>query len=135
MDESLRGKAVTIVVLFVTLVAITTLLWGFYRRTARTRTLPVPFDVAACDADDDCGLTNQIGCCPCEVGGGQGAVNPHMRGLLKDFLRHACQGHTSCVAVSTCRTDLAPRCRDHQCELVRRDALAATPGQSRIGSN
>jgi len=125
MDESLRRKAVTIGMLFVTLVLVMSLLGSFYHRTARTRTLILPFDVAACDDDGDCGLVNQIGCCPCEAGGGQGAVNPRMRGLLKDFLRHACQRRTACIEVSACRTDLQPRCRDHRCVLLGATELAA----------
>ena len=128
MDESLPRKAVMIGVLFVTLATVVVLLGGFYRNTARTRTLVLPFDVAACDADDDCGLTNQIGCCPCEAGGGQGAVNPHMRSLLKDFIRHACQRRTACIEVSACRTDLQPRCRDHRCVLLSpTDLVTAAP--------
>ena len=118
MDESLRRKVVLIVVTFVLFGAIMGVLTGFYRRTARTRTLVLPFDVAACDDDGDCGLVNQIGCCACEAGGGQGAVNPHMRGLLKDFIRHACRERTACIEVSTCRTDLEPYCRDHECVLL-----------------
>lgn len=118
MDESLlRRKAVFIIVSFLLLCTTMALLAGFYRRTARTRTLLLPFDIASCDDDGDCGLVNQIGCCPCEAGGGQGAVNPHMRGLLKDFLRHACQGRNACVEVSTCRTDLEAHCRNHTCVL------------------
>jgi hypothetical protein len=118
MDESLRRKAILIVITFVLLSATMTLFAGFYRRTARTRTMTIPFDVAACDEDSDCGIVNQIGCCPCESGGGQGAVNPHMRGLLKDFINHACRQRTPCIDVSACRTDLEPHCRDHECVLV-----------------
>ena len=125
MDESLHRKALTIGVLLVTLVVVMTLLGSFYRRTARTRTLVLPFDVAACDNDGDCGLVNQIGCCPCQEGGGQGAVNPRMRGLLKDFIRHACQQRTACIEVKLCRTDLQPRCRNHQCVLLSPTELAA----------
>ena len=126
MDESLHRKAVTIGILLVTLVVVMMLLGSFYRRTARIRTLGLPFDVAACKDDGDCGLVNQIGCCPCQAGGGQGAVNPRMRGLLKDFLRHACQGLTACIEVSACRKDLQPRCRYHQCVLLSPTELAAT---------
>ena len=126
MDESLRRKTVLIVVTFVLLSMIMVLFVGFYRRTARTRTLVLPFDVAACDDDSECGLVNQIGCCPCEAGGGQGAVNPHMRGLLKDFLHHACRQRTACIEVSTCRTDLEPHCRDHECVLLGPTEQAAS---------
>jgi hypothetical protein len=126
VDESLHRKAVTIGILLVTLVVVMSLLGSFYRRTARTRTLVLPFDVAACDDDGDCGLVNQIGCCPCQAGGGQGAVNPRMRGLLKDFIRHVCQQRTACIEVEVCRLDLQPRCRNHQCVLLSPTELAAT---------
>ena len=118
MDESLRRTAIRILVTFVLLSITMTLFVGFYRRTARTRTMTLPFDIAACDDDGDCGLVNQIGCCPCEAGGGQGAVNPRMRSLLRDFLDHACRRRPTCIDVSTCRTDLEPHCQEHECVLV-----------------
>lgn len=117
MDESLRRKTIALGGLFVALVAVGLLLSGFYRNTARTRTLVIPFDVAECDEDDDCGLSNQVGCCPCEVGGGQGAVNTKKRLRLKAFLRRACRGRVSCVNVSTCRADLRPACKSDRCIL------------------
>ena len=117
MDEGLRSRAIMLGLAFVTLAIVALTIASFYKRTARTRTLIVPFDIAACDDDQDCGLTNQIGCCSCEIGGGQGAVNPAMREHLKGFLQRACRGRVICVTVNTCRTDLVPHCRDGQCVL------------------
>ena len=117
MDEGLRTRAIVLGSMFAVLALVALLLASFYKRTARTRTLIIPFDVAACDDDGDCGLANQIGCCSCEMGGGQGAVNPAMREHLKGFLQRACQGRVTCVMVDACRADLTARCRSGQCVL------------------
>ena len=119
MDEGLRTRAIMLGSMFVVLAILALLLASFYKRTARTRTLIVPFDIAACDDDTDCGLTNQVGCCPCEMGGGQGAVNPAMREHLKGFLQRGCRGRVTCVLVDTCRADLRAHCRAGQCVLER----------------
>jgi len=82
-----------------------------------------PPDVTSCDKDEDCGPSNQVGCCPCETSGGQAAVNKRMRHRLKAFLQGACRKRVPCVDVSACRSDLAPVCRDNVCTLT-------TPGRT-----
>ena len=118
MGDSLRAKAVMLGVLFLVLLTVGVVLSAFYKNTARTRTLVIPFDIAACTEDDGCGLANQIACCPCEAGGGQGAVNTRMRPRLKGYLQRACRGRAVCVNVATCRTDLRAVCRSRRCTLT-----------------
>ncbi len=125
MDSALRLRFVLLGGLFLALIAVGLLLVSFYRETARATTVVIPADVLACDEDDDCGLANQIGCCSCEVGGGQGAVNKQMRVQLKGFLNRACRKGVSCVTVSTCRTDLRPACERKRCTLATPSRQAA----------
>ena len=79
------------------------------------KTLIIPPDVVACNTDQDCGVSNQIACCSCEAGGGQGAINKRMRLPLKNFLEGACRKRVPCVDISACRDDLTPVCRDNVC--------------------
>lgn len=127
MDESLRGRFILLTSLLVALVVVGFVLGGFYRRTARVTTLVLPVDVVVCAADEDCGQTNQIGCCPCELGGGQSAVNRGQRDLLKSFLHSACGGGVPCVGVPSCRTDLRPVCSDGRCILTEGGAGGGAP--------
>jgi len=120
MDRSLRTRFALMGVLFVALLAITVTLSNFYKATARVKTLVIPPDVMACETDEDCGVSNQIDCCPCEASGGQGAVNKRMRLQLKNFLEGACHKRVPCVDVSSCRDDLAAVCRDNVCTVITR---------------
>jgi hypothetical protein len=120
MARSLRIRFVLMAVLFVALLAITVTLSSFYKATARVKTLVIPPDVLACDTDEDCGVSNQIDCCPCEASGGQGAVNKRMRLQLKTFLEGACHERVPCVDVSSCRDDLTAVCRDTVCVVTPR---------------
>jgi len=120
MDRSLRIRFALMGVLFAALLAITVTLSNFYKATARVKTLVIPPDVMACETDEDCGVSNQIDCCPCEASGGQGAVNKRMRLQLKNFLEGACHKRVPCVDISSCRDDLTAVCRDNVCIVTPR---------------
>jgi len=118
MDESLRARFIALGALFVVLAATGIVLSSFYRRTATTKTVVLPPDFSACDEDRDCGLANQVGCCPCEASGAQGAINKRTRPTLKAFLQRGCRDGVACINVATCRDDMQPVCRNHRCVLV-----------------
>ena len=123
MDRSLRIRFALLGGLFLTLLVLSLVLSSFYKATSRVKTLVIPPDVTSCSKDEDCGVTNQIGCCPCETSGGQAAVNKRMRPQLKAFLQGACRKRVPCVDVSACRSDLTPVCWDNVCTVT-------TPGRS-----
>jgi len=123
MDRSLRIRFVLLGGLFLTLLVLSLVLSSFYKATSRVKTLVIPPDVTSCSKDEDCGLTDQIGCCPCGSGGGQAAVNKRMRPQLKAFLQGACRKRVPCVDISACRSDLTPVCWDNVCTLT-------TPGRT-----
>src|SRR5262245_21381972 len=103
MADSLRIQAIVLGGHFLAVAAVGFVLTTFYRETSRTMTFVVPPDITGCETDDDCGVVDQIGCCSCELGGGQGAVNRRLRVRLKEFLRRACRHRPACVTVATCR--------------------------------
>ena len=125
----LRTQAVALGGLFLAVAAVGFVLTSFYRETSRTTTFVIPADITACESDDDCGVVDQIGCCPCEAGGGQGAINKRMRPRLKGFLRRACGQRPACVLVRACRTDLRPVCVDGGCALTVGHAVAFAGGE------
>jgi len=125
MDESLRGRFIALGSLFVAVAVIGIVLSSFYRKTATTKTVVLPPDIAACDEDRDCGLSNQVGCCPCEASGAQGAINKRMRPTLKAFLQRACRDGVACINAGACRVDMQPVCRNHRCVLVTAAAQRA----------
>ena len=127
MDDWLRTRYFTMGGLFVVLLLLGVVLNFFNRETGRTKTFVLPPDISRCKHDSDCALSNQIGCCPCEAGGGQGAVNGRMRPRLKEFLRKACGERATCLALVTCRDDLRPVCRAKRCTLLMPDS--ATGGE------
>src|SRR5262245_46144140 len=128
--SELRTQAIVLGALFVVVAAVGFVLTTFYRETSRTTTFVIPADITACETDDDCGVVDQIGCCPCEAGGGQAAVNKRMRARLKGFLRRACGQRPACVAVATCRTDLNTACVEGGCVLTPgRAVVSAEPGE------
>ena len=133
MSDSLRVQFIALGGLFAALLAVSALLAFFYREAGRTTTFVIPPDIMTCDDDKDCGIVNQIGCCPCEASGGQGAINKRMRPRLKTFLHRACGREIVCLNVSTCRDDLIPTCGADGCALITRDvapiAERATPEQ------
>ena len=103
--------------LFAALIIVGYLLGSFYRETARTTTFVIPPDITDCDRDGDCGVIEQISCCPCDAGGGQGAINREMRARLRAFLQRACGGRATCVGVGACRRDLEAACVAGSCAL------------------
>jgi hypothetical protein len=125
MGDSLRVQSIVLSGLFLAVAAVGFVLTSFYRETSRTTTFVIPADITGCEHDGDCGVADQIGCCPCEAGGGQGAVNLRMRARLKGFLRRACGHRPACVNVAACRSDLRPMCVDGSCALVAASALAS----------
>jgi hypothetical protein len=124
----LRMQAIVLGGLFFAVAAVGFVLMTFYRETSRTTTFVIPVDISTCDSDGDCSVVDQISCCPCEVGGGQGAVNKRMRTRLKSFLRRACGHRPACVNVAACRTDLRPVCSDGSCALAPERTLASGSG-------
>src|SRR5438094_813221 len=78
----------------------------------------MPEQLQRCSTDTDCLLVDQISCCACEAGGGQGAINKRMRLHLKSFLEGACRKRVPCVDISACRDDLTPVCRDNVCTVI-----------------
>jgi hypothetical protein len=118
MDSSLRLRFILLTSLFLAVIAVGLLVNAFYRETSRLTTVVLPPEITACAKDEDCGLSNMIGCCPCETGGGQGAINQGMGPQLKAFLHRACRKGVPCVNVFSCRDDLAPVCKHGRCKLI-----------------
>lgn len=118
MDRGQRIQLVLLLALLTGMIGILVILVRFYSDTAELTTLVVPADIFGCHTDSDCGLVNQIGCCPCEASGGQGAINTEKRAQLKAFLQAACTEAVPCVAVDVCREDARPKCVDGRCALV-----------------
>jgi len=121
----LRTQAIVLSGLFLVAAAVGFVLTTFYRETSRTTTIVLPADIVSCESDSDCGIVDQIGCCPCEAAGGQGAVNKQKRARLKTFLRRACGRRPACVSVATCRSDLRPLCSDGVCASTSMRTLAS----------
>ena len=115
MGDSLRTQSVVLLTLFAALVVVGFLLTSFYRETARTTTFVLPPDVTDCDEDGDCGVMEQIGCCPCKAGGARWAINKDASETLRKFLKRTCRRSSSCMRVNTCRDDLLPACLDRLC--------------------
>lgn len=90
----------------------------FERSGHKARTITLPHDLQYCDEDEECGIVNQIGCCPCEFGGTQGTVNRDNRMRLKAFLRQACSSGVACIDIASCRDDLRAVCKRHRCRLA-----------------
>lgn len=118
MDRGQKIQLVLLMVLLAAMIGIVVVLGKFYSDTAELTTLVVPADVFGCYTDSDCGLANQIGCCPCEASGGQGAINTQKRAQLKAFLQAACTDAVPCVAVDVCRDDARPKCVEGRCALI-----------------
>jgi hypothetical protein len=124
MDSSLRLRFILLGGLLLGGVIVAILVASFYRETSRTTTLVLPAGISDCARDDDCARTDMVGCCPCEAGGGQGAVNEHMQARLEEFIRVACRKGVPCVNVHACRDDLFPACKRGRCALVPRTGRA-----------
>jgi hypothetical protein len=81
-----------------------------------------------CHTDSDCIVPNQIECCPCWMGGRQGAINRDKQVELSQQL-DACCPDVTCLAVYLCaEQDPAAMCRDGTCALVSvRETPSPTP--------
>lgn len=91
---------------------------SFYDQTAKVRPVVPPFDIFWCEKNEDCVIVDRIGCCECEGGGAQGAINKWHTDDLRLFLKSACRPAPVCVQIDLCRHDLAPLCDDHRCQVV-----------------
>jgi len=121
MDRGQKVQLALLLSLLAAMVGIVVILGQFYKHTAELTTLVVPAEILGCHTDDDCGLANQIGCCPCEASGGQSAINKRKRSQLKAFLQTACTDAVPCVEVDSCRDDVRVRCIEGRCGLVVRN--------------
>lgn len=92
----------------------------FKKETVRSRPVVVPYDIFWCAEDDDCIVADQVGCCPCEQGGGQAAITAWHKDDLRRFVKKACRPWDKqvCVQVDTCNKNLKPVCEKRRCRLV-----------------
>src|SRR5512134_102659 len=99
----MSNRIAIVVALVVTAAMVVLGLMSFHEGTAKTRPVVPPFDVFWCEKDADCAKVDRIGCCPCEQGGGQTAVNQWRLDDLRRFLKQACRPGQVCVQVDLCR--------------------------------
>ena len=118
----MKKIAATVVALGLSATMLTLALMSFSHGTAKTLPIGPPFDLFWCQDDDDCAVVERIGCCPCDQGGGQGAVTSWHRDDLRLFLKSACKPAQKCVQVDLCRKDVTSRCVDRRCRLVPKTA-------------
>ena len=92
----------------------------FKKGTARSRPIVPPYDVFWCAENDDCIVIDQIGCCPCEQGGGQAAITAWHKDDLRRFIKKACRPWDKqvCMQVDTCDKHVESICKDRRCRLV-----------------
>ena len=74
-------------------------------------------ELGACTSDADCVLVDRIGCCTCQTGGAQWAINATQTDALRLFLKHTCKNQPACLQIDACRQDLVATCRDAQCAI------------------
>ena len=74
-----------------------------------------------CQTDSDCVVVDAIGCCPCEMGGFQGAIRNDKQSELSGQLAGCCQD-LICLAVFLCQ-DVEARCQGGTCTLVTASAI------------
>lgn len=91
---------------------------SFYKGTAATKPIVMPFDLFWCAKNEDCIIVDRIGCCSCEQGGAQGAVSRWHADELRLFLKGACRKRPVCVQFDLCRNDMKAVCQDRACRLV-----------------
>jgi len=127
MDSDLRRRFILYGGLLLAIGAVGLLVGSFYRETSRVTTLVLSPEISACEQDSDCVVVDAIGCCTCDAGGGQGAINVRMGQRLDVFLRGACRKGVPCVRVFACRQDLHPMCRHGRCTLA--PPSARLPGE------
>lgn len=74
-----------------------------------------------CQTDSDCVVVDAIGCCPCWMGGAQGAIRNDKQSELWGQLAVCCQD-LMCLAVFLCQ-DVEARCQGGTCTLVTATAI------------
>jgi len=112
-----------LVALFSTALFVVLALMQFRSDTTTYRPVVPPYDLFWCQTNDDCTVTDRIGCCSCREGGAQAAITRWRRDELKTFLAGACQpmDQQVCVQIDLCHDDEEAECRDRRCRLVVHD--------------
>ncbi len=95
-------------------------MFTFHEETVSSRPAVIPYDFFWCAEDDHCVVVDKIGCCSCEQGGAQVAVNSWHRDDLRRFLKKACRPHDKqvCIQMDLCRDEFIARCVERRCRLV-----------------
>ncbi len=75
-----------------------------------------------CQADSDCIVVDRIGCCPCNMGGQQGAINQGKEAEFFSQLEACCS--VVCPAVVLCESNLVAACQHGTCNLATVTATA-----------
>ena len=120
-DKTRTSRVLPLVIALLISVALVSLgLFSFHEDTASSRPVVVSYDYFWCSEDAHCVIVDKIGCCSCEQGGGQAAVNAWHRDDLRRFLKTACRPHKKqvCVQMDLCRDEFEARCIDRRCQLV-----------------
>ena len=94
---------------------VTAAFWPTETESPRRRRVPLPAEIVACAADTDCVVVDRIGCCTCQTGGAQWAVNATQADTLRRFLKHSCKNRPACLQIDACRRDLRAVCRTATC--------------------
>lgn len=111
---------VWLVALFATALLLVLGLMQFQHETTTYRPVVPPYDLFWCQTNDDCTVTDRIGCCACREGGAQAAITRWRRDELTEFLAGACQPmhQQVCVQIDLCHEDAEAECVDRRCRLV-----------------
>jgi hypothetical protein len=106
--------------LFATALFVVLGLMQFRHQTSTYRPVVPPYDLFWCQTNDDCTVTDRIGCCACGEGGAQAAITRWRRDELASFLAGACQPmhQQVCVQIDLCHEDPEAECVDRRCRLV-----------------
>jgi hypothetical protein len=90
---------------------------------------PIP-GLKDCETDDECIVVSGTGCCTCQMGGEQEAINRDHEIALAGRLA-ACCDDISCLAVYQCETGLNARCAAGTCILLRPPTPTTSPTPTR----
>jgi hypothetical protein len=110
-----RTAGAALVACALSALCITVALWPADTEGPRTKRIALPSEISACATDDDCVVVDRIGCCTCQTGGGQWAVNATQTDPLRRFLKHNCKHQPACLQIDACRRDLRATCRGSTC--------------------
>ncbi len=103
-------------------------------RTEPVKTGSAPPDepeTFACKADADCKLVPG-GCCPCEMGGTQVAINAAFANAWGEYFSRYCGG-IACPAVYSCKTGEKAACVGGKCEIAGATAAKSFPTPAPAG--